>query len=235
MVRELDHWDWFLFDLDGTLWDHESASHEAIMKVCNRYGLPPLQFLPYFKKANLEMWRRLEDGHLDFKTLRVRRFEMAIATAACGCSANDAQEMSEYYLSHYLSENRVLPGATEILTLLHEAGKKIGIITNGSHQTQDIKLSQFKMDHVFAFILCSDSAQSMKPSPFFFQKAFDLAGAERTDRVLVIGDSLRTDIEPAANAGCGTAFVENSKHNETLDPSPTYRFADLNEFQGILS
>ena len=58
-----------------------------------------------------------------------------------------------------------------------------------------------------------------KPDPAIYQRAFDMLGVA-SDRILAVGDSLRTDIAGAAASGIDSAWVLGGLHAETIGTDP---------------
>lgn len=208
--------EWIFFDLDGTLWDHASASRRAIMEVCTRYGLPPMTFLSAFKQHNDALWAELGRGRLDWNTLRVRRFELVLNQMACGCSSNDAQEMSHYYMEKYLEEPAILPGAMEALALASGVAR-VGVLTNGARDVQTGKLAYMAHNSVrIDFVQCANEGHGAKPSPDFYRAAQQSIGGSR--HLLMVGDSFVEDIAPTVELGWSAVWL--SGHQEIPDNLP---------------
>lgn len=199
--------DWIFFDLDMTLWDHEAAAHAAIMEVCRRYELAPMSFLPLFKTSNEYLWRELAKGPMDFRLLRIQRFEMALGQMACGCVSLDAMEISEFYMQHYMAVNRVMPGA---IAAVEAAAKvaNVAILTTGPHDSQDPKVVQFgDAARMFQHVICADDVGCLKPDPEFYRRAAARVGATDPARLMMVGDSWDSDIEPALALGWRACWI----------------------------
>ncbi len=203
--------DWIFFDLDGTLWDHASASRHAIMEVCGRYGLPPMNFLAAFKSSNEHLWGEFAAGRVDFSTLRVRRFEMVLQQMACGCSSNDAQEISEFYLENYLGRPSILPGAVECLRQAARRAR-LAILTNGAREIQAIKMAQFGGDAALVeFMICAEDVDTLKPAPAFYAEGVRRAGGPAPSRILMVGDSWNEDVIMPCELGWSAIWLSHGQ------------------------
>ena len=91
---------------------------------------------------------------------------------------------------------------------------------------QGSPLERFFADRVYI----SGEMGCRKPEKIFFEKALKDLGAERqSGKVLVIGDSLSSDIRGAFNARLDSLWFDRSGKGEG-HPKPTYRatsFADM--------
>lgn len=221
--------DWIFFDLDGTLWDHDAASQHAIMAVCERYGLPPMSFIPLFRESNLHMWREMEQGRADFETLRVRRFEMALGQLSCGCSPIDTLEMSRHYNDVYTRESWPMPGVEETIAAAATRAR-LAILTNAPRITQEGKLNHLALPpDTFQFILCAGDTPWLKPETAYFHEALARAGNPDPQSVLMVGDSWEGDIATPATLGWQTAWISHRKEPPG-EASGTMIFATLQDF-----
>jgi len=225
--------EWILFDLDGTLWDHDRASSEAIRSVCEAYDLAPLQFLPLFRSANDQLWEDLTNGRIDFEMLRVRRFEMVLEGFERPFSREVAAEISRFYLDRYLERASFFPEAARVVRLASEMAR-LAILTNAPHVTQDVKLNFFQPEaDLFETMITADEVSQLKPRPEFYRDAARHLGIERPESVLMIGDSWENDILVPQRLGWKTAWISHGR--PTPEPSGnTVVLHDLGDLEAEL-
>jgi HAD superfamily hydrolase (TIGR01662 family) len=87
----------------------------------------------------------------------------------------------------------------DVLRELAAAGLRIGLISN-SHRCLSSFQSHFELQGLIAATVSSSDHGLMKPHPSIFSAALQLVNVEAADAVMV-GDSLRQDIEGALRAG----------------------------------
>jgi putative hydrolase of the HAD superfamily len=110
---------------------------------------------------------------------------------------------AEWARSHHFELYEDVP---EALAALTAAGVKIGLISN-SHRPLDEFQSHFELRHFISAAVSSADHGFMKPHPSIFLSALaDLDVAPR-DAVMV-GDSLRHDIEGALNIGMRAVWLQ---------------------------
>lgn len=83
-------------------------------------------------------------------------------------------------------------------------------------------------------IFLSEDLGVEKPSPVFFEKVFEKIGTVDRDEVLIVGDSLTSDIQGGINAGIRTCW-----YNPADAPAPDgmridHTIANLHEVPALL-
>ena len=138
-------------------------------------------------------------GTIDKQTLRETRFRETFEHF--GVSAKDvAWEMELRYIKETPYQNHLIESAAEVLEELKVAGCVLHVITNGFHESQNIKFTESGLEPLFDLLLCSDQVGVNKPDPKIFRRALQLTGAERKES-LMIGDSLIADCIGAREQG----------------------------------
>lgn len=123
---------------------------------------------------------------------------------------------------------RVMPGAREVLETLHDNGISYAILTNGHPSIQKGKVAASGIldwecgKNLMVFYGYKGESSVPKPNPKIFHTAcghFDIA----LESVVMVGDTLETDIEGARNANLGYAIhlrcgkQPNSRHSTRVD------------------
>ncbi len=92
-----------------------------------------------------------------------------------------------------------------------------GIFTNNTFSEVKRILKFLKVDHkLFKHILTIEGADEPKPDQAIFRKMLELSCVEPSE-VLVVGDRVRTDLEPANKLGMKTCLVWHAKKPEWVD------------------
>jgi putative hydrolase of the HAD superfamily len=106
----------------------------------------------------------------------------------------------------------------DVLRELAEAGLRIGLISN-SHRCLASFQSHFELQGLIAATISSSEHGFMKPHPSIFSAALQLVSVAPAEAVMV-GDSLRHDVEGAMRAGMRGVLLHRAD-------SPTERAAQL--------
>lgn len=224
------------FDWDHTLWDFEKNSEMSLRNLYSDLGLPDLglpSFELFFDKyitINDLKWDLYRAGTIDKQTLRETRFRETFEHF--GVSAKDvAWEMEIRYIKETPYQNHLIESAAEVLEELKAAGCVLHVITNGFHESQNIKFAESGLEPLFDLLLCSDQVGVNKPDPKIFRRALQLTGAERKES-LMIGDSLIADCIGAREQGIDQVYFNPKKvpHREKL----TFEITHLEELVPII-
>jgi len=109
---------------------------------------------------------------------------------------------AEWARSHHFELYEDVP---EVLRELTSAGMKIGLISN-SHRPLDEFQAHFELREFISAAVSSADHGHMKPHPSIFLAALDQLGVAAADAVMV-GDSLRQDVEGALNIGMRAVWL----------------------------
>lgn len=218
---------WIIFDADGTLFDFEHAERSALTRTLGFFGirLTP-EIHSTYNEISAGLWARFEAGGIDSRRLRVERFEQLVDR--CGLDAKPV-DLSDHYIQSLGSESRLLPHAQEVVNRL-AADFRLLLATNGIGDVQRRRFEGSSIRSCLADIVISDEIGVAKPDPEYFDEAFARMGHPDRSEVLMVGDSLSSDIAGGAAYGIDTCWF-NPGHllNGSLN-RPTYvikRLMDL--------
>ncbi|MFF4806023.1 HAD family hydrolase [Streptomyces sp. NPDC001351] len=206
-----------LFDVDGTLVDHQSASDAAVVEMLQ--ACPTSS--PVGLKRVISRWNELQDwamerylaGELTFaeqRRVRVKRFVGELGTGTW--SDRQADAWFSRYLDRYEAAWDVyedVPPALAALTAEH-AGLRLGVITNGDADQQRRKLRRTGLADLLDHFTASSEAGVAKPDPRIFVTACTRLGL-CADQVVYVGDRLGTDTEAAIAAGLRGVWLDRER------------------------
>jgi YjjG family noncanonical pyrimidine nucleotidase len=208
------------FDLDDTLLDHQHAEREALADLRGQYleifgTLSVDELQRQYREINGPLWRRYAEGTIDKDTLKRRRFEALLD--AVGAPHADPALVGRYYLQRYGSHWQFVDGARGAYEAIAEA-RPVGILTNGFVEVQSEKLKTFPVleERAETVVVCEENG-ALKPDPSAFAQAAEQAGVEASE-ILYVGDSYRSDVEGAQNAGWRVAwYAPNGTDDRSTD------------------
>ncbi len=189
-----------LFDVDGTLLDFQAAERESIRQVLKAAGLAPTEeLLQRYHRVNEHLWSTFERGEITKEALLESRFQIFFETL--GVSTDGRAEESLY--RRCLGASAIpMKDALEVCRRLRK-NHRMYIVTNGVSETQYSRLAASGLDVLFDDVFVSEDAKSQKPQQAFFEYCFSRMPREDRERsrMLLIGDSIRSDMKGANGAG----------------------------------
>jgi putative hydrolase of the HAD superfamily len=227
-------YNYFLFDLDRTLWDFDLNARTNISRLVDKYALPvgdKITFYDTYNEINHTLWSQYEKGIISKETLRVERFHQTLLRYGID-DINFAGVFGEEYLETMPDQTALMPHALEVLTKLKSRGGVFAIVSNGFKEVQYRKLQNSGIAGFFNAVMISEEQGVHKPSPILFKKALDAIGGDKSE-TLMIGDDFVNDIEGAMIFGIDQFFY-NYK-SIPCDGGPTYNSNDLRDLLKITS
>jgi 2-haloacid dehalogenase len=226
---------WLFWDADGTLFDYdlaEAAALEGTFRYLDLHFSPA--YAEAYREINHQVWVDFENGRISSAALRVRRFELLFEAVKI---QGDASTFSQHYLLHLSQQAQLIEGAEALIQQL--AGEfRLALITNGLSDVQRPRLALSPFANRFDEVAISEELGAAKPDPAYFEEVFRRIGAHfetpRRDQVLVIGDSLSSDIQGGINFGLDTCWF--NPHAKPPHPtlSPHYEIRRLAELLNLL-
>ncbi|WP_026561576.1 YjjG family noncanonical pyrimidine nucleotidase [Bacillus sp. J37] len=224
----MKHYDIILFDIDDTLFDFTKSEQEAFNRVFEKYNL--FNNLKLYEKSYHEiskvLWRDLENGKMSLVELGSERFRRLFLEHELEI---DAVVFNQDYLGFLGEQTHLVQGAEKVISEL--SNKRLAIITNGYTDVQTSRTNNSPLKDTFEHIIISESTGFQKPQTGIFDYAFDKLQITDKSNVLMVGDSLTSDIQGGINYGIDTCWF-NPKHKENnTSLKPTY---EINKLESLL-
>lgn len=221
---------YLLFDLDNTLLDFTKAEARALKSTFEKFDIPYNEInVSLFRKYNLKYWSLFEEGKISKERLLVKIFEDFFASI--DIDKVNPDEFNTYYLDQLTNGSEEIDYAYYLLE--HIKNYDISIITNGVSLTQRKRISKSRLNKYFNHLYISDEIGYQKPKVEFFDYVFKDLNIKDKKEVLLIGDSLTSDISGGIQYGIDTVWF-NPKKTDSL-VKPTYVINNLKELLNILS
>ncbi|GGV40200.1 hydrolase [Actinomadura cremea] len=197
-----------LFDLDGTLLDHDRAAAEAIVQAFPDADAAWL--VPRWANLGEAAIERYLAGELDFTGQR--RARIGTLARELGLGAWDDARADAWFAGYttlYKAAWRPYPDAVPAVEALAADGLRLGVITNGDVRQQRSKLEGIGLAGRLPHLTASSEAGCAKPAAEIFHTACAGLGLG-PDAVAYVGDRLLTDAQGAATAGLTGVWLDRS-------------------------
>ena len=192
---------WLLFDADGTLFDYETAEHQALTATLADCGLDAgPEVLVTYQEVNARLWHDFEQGLTTPDRIKTERFARLFEALGLAGPTLDPVRVGDAYLDHLGACSQLFPDAITLLDAL--VGKvHLALITNGLTRVQRARLAHSGLNACFEAVVISEEEGVAKPEPGIFDVIFSRMGHPHRSEVLMVGDSLTSDIRGANRYG----------------------------------
>jgi putative hydrolase of the HAD superfamily len=225
-----------LFDLDGTLVDHDSAAAEGVGQWLSAMGWAD----PGTIAGLVSDWDAIAERHFAAyrarlttyqgqRRLRLREFLPHVGIDASGWSDERLDDVFTTYLDAYKSAWRSFPDAGPCLEALRLVAR-VAVLSNGDQEQQEEKISRTGLGRFVDLVLTSDELGVAKPDPQVFELACARLGVPPHTTVYV-GDQLEVDALGASAAGLRGIWL-NRKGRAV--PPEVEAINDLADLPGLL-
>ena len=222
----------FLFlDLDDTILDFHKAERIALSKTLKDFGLEPTEkVLERYHLINRQHWERLERGELTRDQVLRGRFQMLFQELGHTVDAEAVAQRYEHSLGigHYF-----LPGAQEAVQRLHKK-YRLFLASNGTASVQHSRLTSAGLYPYFEKVFVSQEIGHNKPSREYFDACFSRIPGFDSEKAMMVGDSLTSDILGGIRAGIKTCWVNPAHLPPREDIPADFQIESLAQLEALL-
>lgn len=218
---------WILFDADETLFSFNSFLGLKAMLV--RYHIDfSEQDYEAFQAVNKPLWIAYQNNEITAEDIQTKRFaELSAQTGVAPLQLN--QEL----MAEMAFVSQPLDGTLALLNHLY--GKvKMGIITNGFTSLQQKRLENTNTSHFFDLVVISEQVGVAKPDRKVFEYALAQMGEFEHAKVLMVGDTLASDVLGGNNVGIDTCWLNSEKKINETGIQPTYEIQHITQLIEIV-
>lgn len=221
------------FDADDTLLDFQTCERQAMEKTLTAYGLKfTPEFLAQYHEINHALWSDFEKGKITKDVILAYRFRKTFEKLKM-----DVPLSYEVDYQNNVAENGVtLPGAVELVKELSQK-YAIYICTNGVADTQARRLAHSGLMPYVKDVFISETLGYNKPHPLYFEKAMEKVEEKDKSKILMIGDSLSSDIMGANKSGFPSCWYCTDPKRSALEKSqakPDFIVSNYDELRQLL-
>ncbi len=220
-----------LFDVDDTLFDFEISEKIALDKTFTEFGYPAglNDYRVSYKAISKILWNELEQGFITLAELAVERFRRLFLKHKLEVNP---QVFSSSYLKFLGRETHPISGAVKLCEKLENY--RLAIITNGFAAVQTARIENSALRNTFEQIIISQEAGYNKPTKEIFDYAFSKLQITDKNKVLIVGDSLTSDIQGGINYGIDTCWFNPHYKENNIGNKPTHEVHDLMDILKVL-
>lgn len=219
-----------LFDADGTLLDFKESERIGLTNVFMDKKIPFTEEMrTYYLAINEQLWKDFELGKISKQHIMDVRFQMLLDHFHIEGKGEDFEQA---YREQLNKGKHTIPYALELCRKLHKT-HDLYIVTNGVSKTQYQRLKDSGLYPYFKDIFVSEDIGYQKPHASYFDYVLAHVDVPKED-MLLIGDSLSSDICGALQAGIACCWYNPEHERNDLKLTPTYEIDDLHDVWNIL-
>ncbi len=217
------------FDLDNTLLDFSAAEYTAIRKLFALHNLPISdERIAKYSQINHTWWKRFEKGEIEKNEIYSGRFREYLKFY--DLNGNPDVMAKDYF--EFLSQGcDLIKGADKALEYIKNKGYTVCITTNGMSHTQYRRINNCTIKQYFDYIFVSEDAGHQKPEVAYFEYVMQNTSEKDKTKILVIGDSMSSDILGGINFGVDTCWLNpngvNAEHKCTYEIKNIMQICDI--------
>lgn len=222
-----------LWDIDGTLLDFGKSEAYGIRKCFEIFSLGECtdEMLERYSAINRKYWEALERGELTKPQVLYGRF--AEFFSAEGISFDRIDEFNHEYQLRLGDKAFFCDNAFETVSALKGKIRQYAV-TNGTIVAQSRKLTQSGLINIFDGVFISDEIGHEKPSIEFFEVVQKEIGTFSHDEVMIIGDSLTSDMRGGNNANILCCWYNSHGSVNNFDIKIDYEINDISKILEII-
>lgn len=219
-------------DADDTIFDFPSCEKAALTAALSGFGLPhDDEICNSFSRINSQLWRELEQNQITRQELRFLRFKRLSDRFFNGF--NDAAALADRYVQELSRQAILIDGALENVSQLSQE-VDIYIITNGLKAVQRGRFSLCPVTKYLKKLYISDEIGWNKPDKRFFDAVLLDLPEKDPSAILVVGDSLTSDMQGGRNSGLDTCLFDPNDRVSMPHPLVDIKIHSLSELNAII-
>ena len=186
--------------------------------------------LKIYHDINAAIWKEFEGGLITQQKLKVERFKRLSDSLNIRF---DEIQFAKSYMNHLANSSFLYEDSIDLVKSLHK-DFRLSIVTNGLKDVQDNRIRKSIIAKYFDDIVISEEVMVSKPDPKIFEHALNNINHTDKSNVLIVGDSLTSDIQGGINFGIDTCWFNPNKIVNKTAIKPTYEISNLMDLKNIV-
>lgn len=222
-----------LWDIDNTLLDFSAAEAYSLKRRFVEYNLGECtdDMVKRYSVINEIYWQKLETGEMTKHRILEARFEEFFKNE--GISLTDVKSFNADYENGIADKIFFNENGYEIVESLKGRIKQYAV-TNGAYSVQSVRLKKSGFDRLFDGVFISDSVGFEKPSSEFFSYVLKNIAPCSRDEIIIVGDSLTSDMLGGCCAGIKTCWYNPKEKENSRGLQIDYEIKSLNDIFKII-
>jgi putative hydrolase of the HAD superfamily len=207
-----------IFDIDGTMLNHQGAQRAGLEKL---YGtldearrVSVDEFVAIWQREADRYWEQYQAGKITFIQQRILRVKAVFDSLGEYATDERAMAIFHTYLAAYEGSWKLYDDVLPCLDSL--SGYRLAVISNGDSSQQRRKLERTGIASRFESVVISGDLGVYKPAPEIFERSLQELSVSAEEAVY-IGDHLEADALGAQRVGMWAIWL--AREGYTKDPA----------------
>ena len=208
-----------LFDLDDTLMAFDIVSNEAWDKAvnefirCNNINIEKNILLEKIHKSRKWYWSDPERHKIGRKNIiNARREIVKSALNEFNFEINILEDFADNYSNIHETLWYLFDDVSETLQKIKDMNIKIGVMTNGTSESQRKKMKRFDIEKYFDYVFVEGEVGYGKPDIRMYEHMLKTTNTAN-EKIIMVGDNLVWDIDPPNKLGIYTIWINKKRLN----------------------
>ncbi len=220
-----------LMDADDTIFDFPKCEYTALKNTLNIHQLVFNDEVYHtFSKINSDLWKQLELKKITRYDLRIQRFQELIRK--CFDGFENCDMLADEYVNQLSRQAILIDGAASALEKISSCAD-LYIITNGLKVVQRGRLKRTDITRFIKKVYISDEIGINKPDKAFFDFVLSDIPEKDLSNIIVVGDSLSSDMQGGRNAGLTTCLYDPKDRVVMPHPLCDFKIKNLEELLSL--
>lgn len=220
------------WDVDNTLLDFSYSMRHALTSCFSSIGRDMTEdILSRYSEINDSFWKRLELGEISRQELLSGRFQALFAE--CGIQGVDVDAFRQEYEEELGNAYQYLDDSYNVCKRLQKQVKQY-VVTNGTARIQKKKLKLSGLAELMEGLFISEEIGTPKPHADFFQYCLTHVQEQNKSRILLVGDSLTSDIKGGVQAGIPTCWYRPKGTENPFSYRADFEISDLRKLPDMI-
>ncbi len=221
-----------LWDVDNTLLDFDYSMRNSLKQCFLTIGIEDCgEMIDRYAEINDMYWKRLERGEVTKAQLLVGRFKDLLTEFHL--EHIDYLKFKEEFQANLGTIYSYLDDSLTICKALQTQYKQY-VVTNGVAYTQQSKLGLAGFKDVMNGLFISDEIGFNKPDKHFFEYCMEHIAEKDKEKILIVGDSLTSDIKGGNNIGIKTCWYNPKQKPLEEGYQVDVEISDLHDIYEVL-
>ena len=216
-----------LMDADDTIFDFPKCEYNALKNTIEKNNLVFTDEVhEIFSQINNSLWKKFEIEKITRSELKIQRFKDLIE--ACFSGFQNPEILADTYINELAQQDIFIDGAFQAMRKI-TAVYDVYIITNGLSKVQRGRFGKSPVTSLIKGLFISDEMGVQKPSKAYFDKVLESIPEKDISKILVVGDSLTSDMQGGKNAGLTTCLYDPKNKTPLPHPLCDMKISNLQE------